>query len=213
MSVIKNLVRDYGDFKIEVPHWEIADSGVTALWGPSGSGKTSIFRVLAGLEPCPSLSWVFQNEEIASFTPFKRNLGVVFQSYELFPHLSCYENINFAAQAKKISQEVAGPKIHELVSRLGLEACMHREARLLSGGEKQRTALARALVSKPRILLLDEPFSALDEELRTEARSLLKEVLRAESVPALLVTHSAEDIEVLAERVQKISKGRLLETD
>lgn len=201
--------RDFGDFHLLIPRWEINDQGVTALWGPSGSGKTSVFRSLIGLEPCVGLRWIFRGEDLAKLPPGKRNLGVVFQNFELFPHLTVRQNIEFALEARKIPIAREEKRISLLADRLGLTACMNRPAQILSGGEKQRTALARALVAKPRFLLLDEPFSALDEELREEARVLVKEVLRDENIPALLITHDERDLKILAQTVQKIAKGRL----
>jgi sulfate transport system ATP-binding protein/putative spermidine/putrescine transport system ATP-binding protein len=210
MSVVKNLIRDYGNFKLEIPHWEILDSGVTALWGPSGSGKTSVFRVLLGLEECPTLSWTFKGQDLAQLPVAKKNLGVVFQNYELFPHLTAQENILFAAEAKNLRKADAKAQLSRLSERLGLKSCLANKAQLLSGGEKQRVALARALMSRPQFLLLDEPFSALDENLRAEARELVREVLLEENIPALLVTHDDRDLKALAQRVQKIENGRLV---
>jgi sulfate transport system ATP-binding protein/putative spermidine/putrescine transport system ATP-binding protein len=209
MSVVENLIRDYGDFRLEIPRWEIPDEGVTALWGPSGSGKTSVFRILIGLDPCPGLRWTLKGENLSALPVTKRNLGVVFQSYELFPHLTAGENIRFAAEARKMDPARAERGLDRLIDRLDLRSCADREARFLSGGEKQRTALARALLAKPRFLLLDEPFSALDEELREGARHLVKEVLSEEGIPALLITHDERDLKVLANHVQKIRAGRL----
>lgn len=210
MSVIENLVRDFGDFHLDIPRWEIADQGVTALWGPSGSGKTSVFRALIGLDTIKGLKWTFRGQDLAALPVGERKLGVVFQSFELFPHLSAYDNILFALQARKYPLSESEPRVLRLAGRLGLESCLDRPARLLSGGEKQRTALARALVAQPRFLLLDEPFSALDEELREDARRLVKEVLAEEGLPALLITHDERDLKVLAQTVQKIVKGRFV---
>lgn len=210
MSVVKNLVHDYGDFKLDIPHWEIADQGVTALWGPSGSGKTSVFRVLTGIESCSDLSWSFKGVDLALLPVQRRNLGVVFQNYELFPHLTAEENILFAAEAKKIPVAEAHALLRRWVSRLNLSSCLDRKARLLSGGERQRVALARALMSRPQMMLLDEPFSALDENLRDEARKLVRDVLVEEDVPALLITHDQRDLAVLATHVQKIHLGKLV---
>ena len=209
MSVVENLIRDYGDFHLDIHRWEISDRGVTALWGPSGSGKTSVFRVLIGLDSCPTLRWVLQGQNLASLKIEDRNLGVVFQSYELFPHLSARGNLQFATEARKMDKNQATDKIQRLVDRLGLNACADRPAHLLSGGEKQRAALARALVTKPRFLLLDEPFNALDENLRADSRRLVKEVLDEEKIPALLITHDERDLHGLADHVQKIQNGQL----
>ena len=210
MSVVKNMVHDYGDFKLDIPQWEIADQGVTALWGPSGSGKTSVFRVLIGIESCRDLSWSFKGVDLARLPVQRRNLGVVFQNYELFPHLTAEENILFAAEAKNVPVVESRELLRRWISRLNLSSCIARKARLLSGGERQRVALARALMSRPKMMLLDEPFSALDENLRDEARKLVRDVLVEEDVPALLITHDERDLAVLATHIQKIHLGKLV---
>lgn len=213
MSVIKNLIRDYGDFKIEIPSWEIADQGLTALWGPSGSGKTSVFRLLIGLESCPGLEWNFGGTDLAKLPVPERRLGVVFQSLELFPHLTARQNIEFAFRARHIPLAEREPALQRLVSALQLGNCLERPARLLSGGEQQRVAIARALGGRPRFLFLDEPFSALDADLRTGARQLVKRVIEEFSIPTLLITHDREDVEALGARLVRLREGRLVPDD
>lgn len=212
MSLIKNLYKNYGDFKIEINEWQIADEGVSALWGPSGSGKTSIFRILIGLEPCAGWSWQFGNEDLAQLPPPARRLGVVFQNYDLFPHLTAKENILFAAEARKIPFPVATEKFNELVDKLNLPSCLNRRAQVLSGGEKQRVALARALIGQPRMLLLDEPFSALDEAVKHEARQLVKNIIEQEKIPTLLISHDKSDIDFLSGKVFQILNGKKVES-
>ncbi|KYG63310.1 thiamine ABC transporter ATP-binding protein [Bdellovibrio bacteriovorus] len=209
MSYVENLHRDYGDFKIDIDRWEILDQGVTVLWGPSGSGKTSVFRILLGLEECPGMKWSFQGVDLAKLkTPDKR-LGVVFQTLDLFPHMTAEENILFAARARKVDSRKVASRMKELNEVMQMEGFLQRKASVLSGGEKQRVAIARAIVGEPRLLLLDEPFSALDQELREESRKLLKRVIEVEKIPALLVTHDHRDVEVLANKVSKIRNGQL----
>lgn len=209
MSLVENLNKKYDDFVLHVPSLEILDQGVTVLWGPSGSGKTTVFRVLLGLETCADLKWVWQGQDLAKLKPQDRQIGVVFQSYDLFPHLSAQENIWFAAQARKIEKQKAQKRFTQLVETLKLSACLNRKAELLSGGEKQRVALARALMAFPRILFLDEPFSALDENLRQEARQLVKKLLQETQTPALLITHDEKDLQALADKVCKIDQGKI----
>lgn len=209
MSIVRDLLHDYGDFKIDIPQWEILDEGVTALCGPSGAGKTSVFRLLLGLEECPTLSWVFKGEDLARLPTPERRLGVVFQTLELFPHMSARENIYFAAEARRLPRKDADNHLSELVSLLGLENCLARRIDLLSGGEKQRVALARALIGRPRILFLDEPFSALDADLRQDARLLVKRVIETEKIPTVLITHDRQDLDVLANKVSHIINGRI----
>lgn len=210
MSQVKNIKHKIGDFEIEVNQWEISDVGITALWGPSGSGKTSLFRILIGLEPCKGYHWYFGKTDLAQVPVPEKRLGVVFQSLELFPHLSGEGNILFAARARKIPEEKAHFELNRLTTLLHLEDCLKRRAEVLSGGEKQRVALARALIGQPRFLFLDEPFSALDDDLRSEARKLVQSTISELKIPTLLITHDRDDIKELAQEVVHIRKGRLV---
>ncbi|MGE4133512.1 MAG: ATP-binding cassette domain-containing protein [Bdellovibrionales bacterium] len=210
MSQVKGLNKKYEDFSIEIPQWEISDQGVTALWGPSGSGKTTLFRLLLGLEDCPGLSWIFKGEDLAQLPVGERRLGVVFQSLELFPHMTAEQNIEFAAMARGLSPEESKARGQELVAELALSNCLGRASALLSGGEAQRVALARALIGQPRFLFLDEPFSNLDSELRQEARALVRKVIDLYQVPTLLITHDAEDLKALADHQVRIQAGRIV---
>ncbi|CAE78562.1 ABC-type thiamine transport protein, ATP-binding [Bdellovibrio bacteriovorus HD100] len=207
--MVENLHRDYGDFKLDIDSWEILDEGVTVLWGPSGSGKTSVFRILLGLESCPGFKWTYQGTDLAKLKTPDRHLGVVFQTLDLFPHLSAEENLMFAARARKVDPAKANARLKELSSILKMESFLQRPAAVLSGGEKQRVAIARALMGEPRLLLLDEPFSALDQELRDESRKLVKSVIETEKIPTLLVTHDQRDVEILGNKVTTIRNGRL----
>lgn len=209
MSLVKNLFYKYEHFTIDIKEWEIPDSGITALWGPSGSGKTSIFKILLGLLPCPGLSWEFHNTNLAQIPIGERKLGVVFQSLELFPHLTAKENILFAAKARKIPIEKQIESLSLFTEELQMQSFLDRKVDLLSGGEKQRTALARALIGEPRFLFLDEPFSALDEELRQEARELVKKVIIKRQIPTLLITHDQRDIDQMAQQTFKLNNGKL----
>lgn len=209
MSCVENLRLNLGDFQLSIDRWEILDQGVTVLWGPSGSGKTSVFRALLGLEPCPGLKWTFQGEDLARLKTPQRRMGVVFQTLDLFPHMTAEENILFAARARGVDHAKALRRLKTLSEELQMEGFLSRNAAVLSGGEKQRVAIARALIGEPRILLLDEPFSALDEELRDDSRQLLKKVIEAEKIPVLLVTHDQRDVELLATKITKINRGRL----
>ncbi len=209
MSTIKNLFLKFEEFSIDIGELELLDQGVTALWGASGSGKTTVFRTLCGLIDCPSLEWEFQGERLDQLSPGERRLGVVFQSLDLFPHMTAKDNIMFAAKARSISQEVANKDLEHLSEVLEMNRFLNRKAHLLSGGESQRVALARALISQPRILLLDEPFSALDRDLRLEARRLLNSLLQEKPIPVFMITHDSEDIDELATRVCRIEMGQI----
>ncbi|MBC7371529.1 MAG: ATP-binding cassette domain-containing protein [Bdellovibrionaceae bacterium] len=211
MSLVENLHKNYGDFKIDIPTWEILDQGVTVLWGASGSGKTSVFRLLIGLEDAaPGFKWTLKGHELTKLKVPHRRLGVVFQGLDLFPHLTAEENILFAAKAREIPSEQAYDTLLELSDVLQMKSFLNRPVSLLSGGEKQRVAIARALAGDPRILLLDEPFSALDQELRQESRALIKRVIEKKQIPTVLVTHDPLDVEFMANKVSTIKNGQIV---
>ncbi len=229
--MIKNLYRNYGDFQIVIPEWNLSTTGITSLQGRSGSGKSTVIRLLLGLESCPTLVWnlpiekklsvtdspleadrvaAFATENVAALPTEKRRLGVVFQNLGLFPHMTARQNILFAARARGVKKVVAQERLQEIAKRLQIDPWLDRRADILSGGEKQRVALARALIGEPRFLFLDEPFSALDADTREEARALVKETLQAYKIPTLLVSHDQADIRVLADHHARIENGRLI---
>lgn len=213
MSLIKNLNLHFESdhFDLKIDELEIADQGVTAFWGHSGSGKTTLFKTLIGLYSPQNWSWIYKDTALHTLPLNERRLGVVFQNYELFPHLTAEENIQLIVKARHSSE--VWPQIfkqcEEFRSRLHLEACWSTRADKISGGEKQRVALLRALLSNPRLLLLDEPFAALDPHLRQEARLLVKSVLEEFAVPVYLITHDQADVEVLAHTRIELEKGRV----
>jgi sulfate transport system ATP-binding protein/putative spermidine/putrescine transport system ATP-binding protein len=206
------LKKEYDDFSLQLEPWEILDEGITVLWGPSGSGKTSVFRVLIGLDPCPEMLWQWADLNLNALPVAQRRLGVVFQTLDLFPHLTARQNILFAARARNLPEEETLKMLATLTEIFNMQNFLDRKARVLSGGEKQRTAFARAVIGRPRLLMLDEPFSALDEGLKAEARSYLQELVRATQVPALLVTHDPRDVKELAQKIIEIRDGRIVET-
>jgi ABC-type sugar transport system ATPase subunit len=211
VSWVRGLKYDYGDFRVDIPQWEILDHGVTSLWGLSGSGKTSVFRLLLGLDrPEAGFSWEFAGVDLAKLPTPDRKLGVVFQTLELFPFMSARENILFAAEARKISLDETEKHLEELARVLNLKSFLDRRASLLSGGERQRVALARALIGQPRILFLDEPFSALDADLRAEARSLVKDAIEREKIPTVLISHDKQDLAAFGGKVSEIRDGRIV---
>lgn len=209
MSIVKNLKKNYSNFNLSISEWEIPDQGVSALCGPSGAGKTTIFRILCGLEECQGFEWHYKGIDLARLPVEAKRLGVVFQGYELFPHMTVEENLLFSLKARGLKTE-AKSKIKDWIEKLNLSRVAKTRSDLLSGGEKQRTALARALIAEPQFLLLDEPFSALDIDLRSAARNEVKNVLSELNIPALLITHDKEDIEVLAKYVFEIMNGKLV---
>lgn len=195
---------------MDIPRLELPDEGIVALMGPSGSGKTTLFRILVGLQSCPRMRWVFHNEDLAALPAPKRRLGAVFQTLELFPHLTARENILFHARARKIPEGRANKNLSDLVDALKLQPFLNRRAELLSGGEKQRVAVARALMGEPRMLLMDEPFSSLDAALRDETRKFVRDLITQRQLPTLIVTHDILDAKELGARIIHIQNGRII---
>ncbi|MCB0368071.1 MAG: ATP-binding cassette domain-containing protein [Bdellovibrionales bacterium] len=207
MSLVKKLKIQYNDFLVDIENWEILDKGVTVLWGPSGSGKTSVFRGLLGLEPKAECHWLMNDIDVGKLAVGERKIGVVFQNYELFSHMTAYQNIRFAAEARNIAEDEFSLNILKLSKKLRVSELLEKNVKLLSGGERQRVALIQAMIGKPNILFLDEPFSALDEELKQESRELIKTVLSEYNIPVLMITHDKRDVDYLADKVSTIKQG------
>jgi thiamine transport system ATP-binding protein len=181
---------------------------VFALLGPSGSGKSSLLRAIAGLEPCTG-EIAFDGESVMRMPPHKRRFALMFQDGQLFPHLDVAGNVGYALRiAGKPSQE----RVAELLDLVGLTGFERRRVTDLSGGEQQRVALARSLAASPRLLLLDEPLSSLDRELRERLAGELRDILRAAGVTTILVTHDHDEAGVIADRIGILDAGRLVQT-
>ena len=210
MSVIKNLNFITDRFQVDIPHVEFADQGVTAITGHSGSGKTTFFKILLGLYQPKNWSWTLHNNEMSHLSLNERQLGVVFQSYELFPHLTAEENITLVMKARNNLSKESLQMLEHFKRTLKLEKCWNTKAKNLSGGEQQRVALLRAVLSKPQLVLLDEPFSALDSEVKQEAYSLVQSVLTEISVPALIITHNISEAKLFASHIIEFKNGKIV---
>jgi ABC-type sugar transport system ATPase subunit len=211
MSLVKNINIQYDDFHLVVDRLEIPDNGITLIQGPSGAGKTTFLRILMGLEKA-NFEWDFKGEDLAALAPPDRKLGVVFQGAELFQHMSVKENILFHAQARKIPKEIYSKKLDTYLNIAKLENKLNQKASTISGGERQRVALLRALIGEPKILLLDEPFSALDPVLKMDLKVFLKEIVKISSQPCLIVSHDEKDADDLAEYVIIFEEGKIKKT-
>ena len=180
-----------------------------ALLGSSGAGKSTILRCIAGhLEPDSGEVWI-GGELMAQAPPENRNVGMVFQSYALFPHLSLRRNVAFGPERRGASRGTAADLADEMLERVGLLELADRYPREISGGEAQRVAVARALAIRPEVLLLDEPLSSLDQTLRRELRSLLRSLQRSFEATTVWVTHDQEEALTVADRVAVLNRGRL----
>ena len=217
MSFVKILKHSYrpGSFEVDIRDWNLADRGVTVLWGPSGVGKSSILRLLMGLDRADQFEWTFQGEDLHNQSIQQRRIGAVFQDSSLFWGLTAEQNLQFAVtaaiQGRGLSQFAQQETLKFCIERLELEPLLKRPAELLSGGERSRVALARALVGKPRILMLDEPFASLDLERKKLARRLVKDLIEEFKIPALLVTHDEADFDRAVDTVVRISAGKKLD--
>lgn len=182
---------------------------ITALLGPSGSGKSTLLRIVAGLETPDGGNVTIGGQDVTLVSPRLRRVGFVFQSYALFKHLSVFENVAFGLRIKRANTRQIEERVRELLSLVQLPGYAARFPNQLSGGQRQRVALARALATEPEVLLLDEPFGALDAKVRVELRRWLLELQERTQKTTLLVTHDQEEAFELAQHVVLLSDGRL----
>ena len=191
----------------------LVEGGVTALIGPSGSGKSTLVGLIAGLLTPAAGRILFAGRDITGVPPERRGVGVVFQSYALFPHLAVRDNIAFGLTTGRgrLPRHEVAPRVGELAALCGLAPLLDRRPAELSGGERQRVALARALAPRPALLLLDEPLSALDASLRRQLRAELAALLRQLGTTVLYVTHDQEEAMMLADRLVVLDRGRVVQ--
>jgi thiamine transport system ATP-binding protein len=189
----------------------VADGEVVALLGPSGCGKSTLLRTIAGLEKPSSGSVRWDSADLAGVPVHRREFGLVFQDGQLFPHRSVAGNVAFGLRMHRVDREEREKRVLSLLELVGLEGYADRRVTQLSGGEQQRVALARALAPSPRLLLLDEPLSALDRALREQLAVDLARLLREAATTALVVTHDHDEAFTLADRVAIMSRGRIVQ--
>ncbi|HUP99158.1 MAG TPA: sulfate ABC transporter ATP-binding protein [Aeromicrobium sp.] len=211
MSIeISNVGKKFGDFiALEDINLTIPTGQLTALLGPSGGGKTTLLRVIAGLETADTGSVVIEGVEATKLPVQKRNVGFVFQHYAAFKHLSVARNIAFGLEIRKRPASEINAKVGELLELVHLTQFAHRLPSQLSGGQRQRLALARALAIEPSVLLLDEPFGALDAKVRKELRDWLRRLHDEVHVTTVFVTHDQEEALEVADSIVVINHGRI----
>jgi len=185
----------------------IQDGEFFSLLGPSGCGKTTVLRMIAGF--CiPSAGDIFFNDKnVSTLPPNKRNTGMVFQNYALFPHINVFENVAFGLKARKVPVPESRERVSKALELVNLSGYEGRKVTQLSGGQQQRVALARAIVIEPEILLMDEPLSNLDAKLRRETRSQLRKLQQELSITTIYVTHDQEEALALSDRMAILDKG------
>jgi sulfate transport system ATP-binding protein len=215
MSIeVRNLTKSFGSFvALRGVSFTVQSGELVALLGPSGSGKTTLLRVIAGLEAPDVGAVLFDGDDATRRDPRDRGVGFVFQHYALFRHMTVFENVAFGLRVRPRAQrpphEAISRRVHELLSLVQLDYLGDRYPSQLSGGQRQRVALARALAVEPRVLLLDEPFGALDAKVRQELRRWLRRLHQEIHLTSVFVTHDQEEALELANRVVVMNNGRI----
>ena len=211
MSIsIRNISKRFGDFvALDDVSLEVDSGSLTALLGPSGSGKSTLLRIIAGLETPDGGEIVLSGRDATALAPQKRNVGFVFQHYAPFKHLTVRENVAFGLKVRKRPKAEIAKRVEELLNLVQLQGLGHRYPAQLSGGQRQRMALARALAPEPQVLLLDEPFGALDARVRAELREWLVHLHDVVNVTTVFVTHDREEAMEISDQIAVMNKGAL----
>ena len=208
--VVRNVSKRFGDFvALDGVSLEVEGGSLTALLGPSGSGKSTLLRVIAGLEWADAGDVVLSGRDATALTPQKRNVGFVFQHYAAFKHMTVRENVAFGLTVRRRPKAEIRARVARLLAMVQLDYLAERYPHQLSGGQRQRIALARALAVEPKILLLDEPFGALDARVRRELRRWLRRLHDEMHVTSVFVTHDQEEAMEVADRIVVMNHGRI----
>ncbi len=207
---VQDVSKRFGDFTaLQDVSLEVEKGSLTALLGPSGSGKSTLLRIIAGLEMPDSGTVLLQGEDVTRARPQDRGIGFVFQHYAAFAHMSVRDNVAFGLRIRKRPRDEVRAKVDELLELVGLTAWGGQRPAQLSGGQRQRMALARALAVEPQVLLLDEPFGALDATVRAELRRWLRRLHDEQGVTTVLVTHDQEEAMEVADRIAVMQTGQI----
>ena len=211
---LSNLVRRFGDVTaLDGLNLTIQPGELVALLGPSGCGKTTALRLLAGLDLADSGNVIVDGKDLTNVPASQRDMGMVFQAYSLFPNMTALENVAFGLKVRGVDKEKREKKAQELLDLVGLTTQANRYSHQMSGGQQQRVALARALAIEPKVLLLDEPLSALDAKVRTQLRDEIRRIQIEVGTTTLFVTHDQEEAMAMADRVGVMSNGKLEQID
>jgi iron(III) transport system ATP-binding protein len=207
---LQNLTRRFGEtVAVDDVSLEVAAGEFLTLLGPSGCGKTTTLRMIAGFEQPTSGRVVVGDRDVSGLPPQKRDVGMVFQNYALFPHLDVWENVAFGLKSRGDRKDAVAPRVERALELVEMGGYGRRKVQELSGGQQQRVALARALAPEPPLLLLDEPLSNLDAALRERTRDELRALLKRLGMTAVFVTHDQEEAFALSDRVAVLNRGRL----
>lgn len=206
--IIENLTKKFGKNEgVENINLSVKEHELLTLLGPSGCGKTTILRAIGGFNQIDSGRILLDGKEIQNLQPEKRPTGMVFQSYNLWPHMTVYENMAFGMQIRKCPKEQIKKEIKKMLELVRMDGSEKKYPSQLSGGQQQRITIARALVLKPSLLLLDEPFSALDAKIRGQMREELKRIQREAGLTVIFVTHDQEEAMAISDRIAVMRRG------
>ncbi|MFP1867512.1 ABC transporter ATP-binding protein [Lonsdalea quercina] len=209
---VTQLTKSFGSTSVFNQIDFVAEEGeFVTLLGPSGCGKSTLLRCIAGLTPVDSGQILLQGQNIVPLSPQKRGIGMVFQSYALFPNMTVEGNVAFGLKMQKLSGDEVHRRVAEVLALVELDTFARRYPHQLSGGQCQRVALARSLVTRPRLLLLDEPLSALDARIRRHLREQIRSIQRELKLTALFVTHDQEEALTLSDRIVLMNKGEIVQ--
>ncbi|NCC65233.1 MAG: ABC transporter ATP-binding protein, partial [Spirochaetia bacterium] len=210
--IIKDAVKRYGDFTaLNGVSLEIKQGEFFTLLGPSGCGKTTLLRMIAGFNTIEGGQFYFGDNLINDLPAHMRDIGMVFQNYAIFPHLTVKENVGYGLKARKLPKEQIDAKVAAALKLVQISHLAERKPNELSGGQQQRVALARAFVIEPSVLLMDEPLSNLDAKLRVQMRSVIKKLQKRLGITTIYVTHDQEEALAISDRIAVMSEGRIMQ--
>ncbi len=210
--IIHNAVKKYGDFvALKGVSLDIAEGEFFTLLGPSGCGKTTLLRMIAGFNSIEGGEFYFGDRLINAVPAHKRDIGMVFQNYAIFPHLTVEENVAYGLKARRVPNSEIGPRVKEALELVQIAPLAKRKPNELSGGQQQRVALARAFVIEPSVLLMDEPLSNLDAKLRVQMRTVIKKLQRKLGITTIYVTHDQEEALAISDRIAVMNQGHILQ--
>lgn len=208
---IKAVTKAYDKPVLRDVSLEVQQGELVTLLGPSGCGKSTLLRLIAGFETLDGGQIMLGDQDLAQVPANRRNVGMVFQNYALFPNMTAFDNVAFGLKLRGVAPKEQAQRVHAMLRRVGLEAVANHYPHELSGGQQQRVALARAIVVEPRVLLLDEPLSALDAKIRARLRDLLRQVQRELGITTILVTHDQEEALSISDRVLVMQAGEVVQ--
>lgn len=205
---IENLSKKFDNFTaIDDLNVEFNNGELVCILGPSGCGKSTMLYLISGILEATEGKIFFDDDDVTNTPPEKRNIGLVFQNYSLYPHMTVERNIGFPLEIKNISKKDRLKKVEELSNLVHINSMLHRKPKELSGGQQQRVAIARALAKEPQILLLDEPLSNLDAKLRIEMREEIRKIQKSTNITAIFVTHDQEEAMTISDKILLMNKG------